>query len=137
MSANILNAYLQAPTSQRLWTKLGPEFGSDSGKKAIIQRALYGNKAAGRDFQNNLRSCMEHLGYKPCYADPDVWMRKSKYSTKEEYYWEYVLLYVDDALCISEFPKAALQEIGKYFTLKPDCIECPKLYLGAKMGYNI
>ena len=31
-SADILNAYLTAPTSQKLWTKCGPEFGKDEGK---------------------------------------------------------------------------------------------------------
>jgi Reverse transcriptase (RNA-dependent DNA polymerase) len=41
-TADIENAYLTAPVSEKIWTKLGPEFGSDSGKKAIIVRALYG-----------------------------------------------------------------------------------------------
>ena len=85
-SADIMNAYLTAPTTQKLWTKCGPEFGVDSGKRALIKRALYGNKAAGRDFRNHLRSCMEHLQYLPCLADPDLWMRKAiKRSSGEEY----------------------------------------------------
>ena len=34
-------------------------------------------------------------------------------------YWEYVLLYVDDALCISENAERVLRdEVGKYFELK-------------------
>ena len=77
MSADILNAYLTAPTSQNLWTKCGAEFGKDSGKKAIITRALYGNKKAGADFRNHLRKCMEHLGYESCKADPDLWLREA------------------------------------------------------------
>ena len=62
-SADILNAYLTTPTSLKLWTKCGPEFGKDQGKRALITRALYGNNAAGRDFRNHLHSCMEHLEY--------------------------------------------------------------------------
>ena len=42
------------------------------GKRAIIIRALYGGKTSGRDFRNSLRSCMEHIGFKSCLADPDV-----------------------------------------------------------------
>ena len=61
-AADIQNAYLTAPTTQKLWTKCGPEFGSDRGRIAIITRALYGNKKAGADFRNHLRDCMRHLG---------------------------------------------------------------------------
>ena len=50
-------------------------------------------------------------------------------------YWEYVLLYVDDALCISTDPKSVLEkEIGKYWTLKPGSLGPPTLYLGNKVS---
>eukprot|EP00957_Ditylum_brightwellii_P078668 5981394-Ditylum_brightwellii.AAC.1 len=61
---------------------------------------------------------MEHLDFKPCPADSNVWMRLAKHSDGSEHY-EYVLLYTDDALAISEYPEKMLrEEIGKYFTLK-------------------
>ena len=132
MTADIMNAYLTAPTSQKLHTKCGPEFGSDAGKRAVITRALYGNKAAGADFRNHLRECMKHLGYESCLADPDLWMRMAKKDNGDSYY-EYLLLYVDDALAISERPKEQLMEIDKYFKLKPDSVGPPKIYLGAKL----
>ena len=44
---DVKNAYVSAPTSEKIWTILGPEFGADQGKKAIIVRALYGLKSAG------------------------------------------------------------------------------------------
>ena len=44
---------------------------------------------------------MGRLGFSSLRADPDVWFSLSKRSTGEEYY-EYVLLYVDDVLVISE-----------------------------------
>ena len=31
-TADIENAYLTAPVTEQIWTKLGPEFGSDAGK---------------------------------------------------------------------------------------------------------
>jgi hypothetical protein len=78
-AANIRNAYLQAPSLQKDFIICGPEFGLENvGKRALIHRALYGGKAAGREFRNHLRSCMCHLGYTPCLADPDVWMRPAK-----------------------------------------------------------
>ena len=132
-AADIQNAYLQAPISERYWTRCGPEFGTElEGKVAIIVRALYGTKCAGRDFRNHLRDCMSHLGYNSCLADPDLWMRKSVNSKGQEYY-EYMLLYVDDCLCVSENGRQALDEIDKYFPMKPGSIGPPSLYLGAKI----
>ncbi len=46
-----------------------PEFGPDTGKSAIIVRALYGLKSAGAAFHAHLADCMRHLGYKSCLAD--------------------------------------------------------------------
>ena len=112
----------------------GPEFGPElQGRKALIVRALYGTKSAGADFRNHLRDCMEVLGYQSCQADADLWMRKAVKGTGERYY-EYVLLYVDDCLCISEHPKEAIEKIDKYFPMKPGSIAPPALYLGAKIS---
>ncbi len=47
---NFLNAYITAPVKEKVWTILGSEFGLDSGKSAIIVRALYGIKSAGAAF---------------------------------------------------------------------------------------
>ena len=130
-AADIRNAYLQAPSSQRDYIVCGPEFGLENvGKVALIHRALYGGKAAGRDFRNHLRSCMRHLDFSPCLADPDVWMRPAKKSNGQDYY-EYVLLYTDDALVVAEDAERILRnEIGKYFELKEESIGDPKIYLG-------
>ena len=134
IAGDIMNAYLQAPTKEKYWTICGPEFGSEEeGRKAIIARALYGMKSSGRDFRNHLRDCMEHLGYTSCLADPDLWLRRAKMDSGEDYY-EYVLLYVDDCLVISQHARAALEEINKYFPFKPTSIGPPKIYLGAKIS---
>lgn len=133
-AADVQNAYLQAPCSEKYFTVMGPEFGSEyAGRKAIIVRAAYGLKSAGADFRNHLRDCMDHLGYESCKADPDVWMRKATRSDGETYY-EYLLLYVDDCLCVSEDPKDALLQLDKYFPMKPDSLGPPKIYLGGKVS---
>ena len=133
-AADIRNAYLQAPSSQKDYIICGPEFGLENvGKVALIHRALYGGKSAGRDFRNHLRSCMHHLKFESCPADPDVWMRKALKSDGNSV-WEYVLLYTDDALVISENAESILRnELGKYFELKEESIGPPKLYLGGHL----
>ena len=95
----------------------------------LIHRALYGGKKAGSDFRNHLRSCMRHLDLMSCLADPDVWMRPSKKTDSTSYY-EYILLYTDDALVISQDAEETLKELGRYFGLKEESISTPKIYLG-------
>eukprot|EP00977_Amphora_coffeiformis_P004129 scaffold828_cov117-Amphora_coffeaeformis.AAC.8 len=73
--ADIHNANLTAQCEEKIYTRLGPEFGPDQGKHAIITRALYGLKSAGASFNRHLADCMRHMGYKACKADPDLWIR--------------------------------------------------------------
>ena len=47
---NVLNAYITPPVKKNLWTILGPKFGLDSGKSAVIVRAVYGFKSPGAAF---------------------------------------------------------------------------------------
>ena len=76
---------------------------------------------------------MEFLGFQLCKADPDIWIRKAvKYDGTK--YWEYVLLYVDDALVVSEHGENILrEEIDTYFEMKEKSIGTPSIYLGDKV----
>ena len=71
---DIINAYVTATITENIWTVLGPEFESDSGKKAMIIRKMYGLKSSGASFRNHLEDCMLHMGYKYCTDDPDLWL---------------------------------------------------------------
>ena len=74
---------------------------------------------------------MHHLEVRPCPANPDVWMRPAQKGDGTPYY-NYVLLYVDNALVVSDNAKSILrEEIGKYFELKEASIGPPKMHLGA------
>ena len=76
---------------------------------------------------------MEFLVFNPCKANPDIWMRKAKHMDNTDYQ-EYVLLYIDDCICISTEPeKIVCKEIGKYFLTKEVSIEEPDIYLGGKV----
>ena len=130
-AADILNAYLQALSSQKDYIICGADFGLENvGKVALIHRALYGGKSAGKDFRKHLLACMRHIGFVSCPADPDVWMRPNKKSDGSKY-WEYVLLYVDDTLCVSHQAEHTIRnDLGKYFELKEQPVGPPKIYLG-------
>ena len=113
-AADIQNGYLQAPSSEKHFIICGPEFGLEHvGKIALIFRDLYGGKMAGRDFWIYLRSCMNFLGFKSSQCDPEVWIWEAVKADRTQY-WEYVLLYVDDCLVVSENGEKVLRnENGK------------------------
>eukprot|EP00957_Ditylum_brightwellii_P141283 10764694-Ditylum_brightwellii.AAC.1 len=84
-----------------------PGIPGNVGKQALIRRALYGGKSAGKDFCNHLRECMRHLGFVSYPADPDLWMRPAIHSDGSNHY-EYIILYTDDALAMGEHPENLL-----------------------------
>ena len=59
---NILNAYVEAPVTEKVWTILRPEFCKDARKTAEILRVLYDLKSAGAAFRSHLAKSMESLG---------------------------------------------------------------------------
>ncbi len=134
LGADIRNAYLQAPSSEKHFIICGPAFGIENvGRVALIHCALYGGKVTGCNFWHHLRDCMGQLGFTSSRTDPDVWHRLSKQSTGEEYY-EYVLLCVDNVLIISENADNVLRkEIGQHFVLREESIRPPSQYLGGKL----
>ena len=88
----------------------------------MIKTALYGGKSAGYDYWKYMRICMNHFGFESCKADPVVWMRPAGKLVGVDH-CEYVLLYVDDAICCSCNPKDVLEKvIGRVWTIKKGSI---------------
>ena len=133
MACNIQNAYLTADCREKIWTRAGPEFGSESGMIMLIRKALYGLKSSGAAFRAHLAETLYDIGFVPTQADPDVWHRPAVKEDGFEYY-EYVLCYVDDILAISHKAKDALKAVQAIFKLKDNKIEPPDMYLGATLS---
>ena len=77
---------------------------------------------------------MKFLGFESSRANPDVWMRESVQEYGITKYHEYMILYTDDCLVISDRGKAVLQnKIVKYFILKESSIGTLRQYLGGKL----
>jgi hypothetical protein len=112
-TADIENAYLTSPITEKVWTVLGPEFVNDAGKRVLIVRALYGLKSAGTAFGNHLAEFMKHLGWHPCRADRDLWMKAETRPDDGVLYWAYILIYVDDILCVHHDPGSPLAKLDE------------------------
>ena len=137
--ADIGNAYLTAPTTEKCYVVAGDEFGPDlKGRTLKIVLALYGLKSAGAAFRAHLASILRtFMQFRPCQADPDVWMRRAQKADGTPYYmYEYVLVYVDDVMIISGDPDAVVQSLKDHFLLKivSDPADKPERYLGAMIG---
>jgi hypothetical protein len=128
---DVLNAFITTPITEKVWTVLGAEFGSDASKSAIIVRALYGLKSAGAAFCAHLASFMRQMGYTFCKADPDLWYMAETRPTDNLRYYAYILCYVDDILCMYHDPMTILDRINGYMPLKPSSVGDPDIYLGA------
>ena len=131
-SGNILNAYVQTPVTEKVWTTLGPEFSKDTRKTAVIVRTLYGLKWTGAAFWSHLAQCMESLGYQSCKGDPDLWLKLEIRTEDGVKYCSYLLFYVDDILCIHHNADSMLEQLYKSFPLKLG-FSNPDMDLGAKL----
>ena len=134
-SCDVEGAYLQAKSREKLHTICGPEFGPEfEGRTAVIVRALYGTKSAGFSWRSECAQVLrDHLHFESSKADPDVWFRPAVKANGDRYY-EYILVYTDDILCLSVKAKEVLQELAGYYKLKNDTIEPPKIYLGGNIS---
>jgi len=133
LSADVQGAYLNAPTKEKVYTIAGLEFGADKvGRPVLIVRALYGLKSSGARWRDHMASTLREGGFTSCKADPDVWMRP-KVKPNGDKYWEYVLCYVDDILCISHEPQVVMDYLASRYTLKKGSVKEPDAYLGAEV----
>ena len=129
---DIGNAYLNAETRERVWFRAGDEWGSArAGCQVMIIRALYGLKTSGAEWKKTFADYIKHtLGYDPCIgADDNVYLRAEKTSDSNEYY-SYIVVYVDDVLCLHKDPGRILNMINRDYRLK-ESPACPTMYLGA------
>ena len=133
LACDIQNAYLTADCREKIWTRAGPEFGSEVGTIFMVRKALYGLKSAGAAFRSLLAETLHDIGYTPTKADPDVWLRPAVKADGFQYY-ELILCYVDDILSISADPAVSLRGLQDTFKLKDDKVEVPGVYLGAGLG---
>ena len=101
--ANMITVSLyMAPVTERVWTTLGPEFGKDARKTAMIVRALYGLKLADAAFRSHFAKCIKSFGYQSCKADPDLWLKPKIRQEDGVKYYSYLLSYASitiQALC--------------------------------------
>jgi hypothetical protein len=102
------------------------------GRFAIIRRALHGLKSSVAAWHSTFTGTLQDLGFTSSLADPDVWLHPAMKRIGFAYY-EYIFVYVDDLLIISEEPNLIIQGLGRCYRMKEGSVVKPELYLGAQI----
>ena len=113
-STDIGSAYLEAETKEKICIITGPEFGALMGHLLIILKALYGLRSSGLCWHELLAGVLRDMGFFPCRANPDVWLRKMID------HYEYVGTYADNLQVASKQPQLLIDILRKKykFTIK-------------------
>ena len=94
----------------------------------IISRALYGLRSSGQQWHQRFAACLRKEGFKPCCAEPDVWMRK------DNNIYEYVAVYVNDLAFAVKDPKAFVKILETKYKFKLKGTGPLAYHLGADFG---
>ena len=111
-ATDIGNAYLEAETSEKVYIIAGPEFGSRENHVLVIFKALYGLCSSGARWHEHFADCLHEMGYTPCKAEPDIWMRPNGDV------YEYIAVYVDDLAIAAQDPKQVTNTLTEVYNFK-------------------
>ena len=70
-----INSYVTAPIEQKICKTLGPKFGPNTDKIALVFHALNGLKSTKASFRAHLGQYMQGLGNEPYIAHPNLWIK--------------------------------------------------------------
>ena len=128
MVGDIGNAYLEAYTQEKVCFYAGPEFGELEGHLLVINKALYGLRSSGARFHDKLYDTLTAMGFKPSFADPDLWIRDAGDC------YEYVCVYVNDLMAILKEPRDFFNELIEVHKYILKGVGDPEYHLGGNFG---
>ena len=108
LTGDIGNAFIQAHTKEKIYTRCGPEFGDREHSIAVIVRALYDLTTSAERFRTMLANFLRTLGFVPSRYDRDVWMRLRNNKTG----YDYICTHVDDFKVVAKKPSYWIDHIA-------------------------
>jgi Reverse transcriptase (RNA-dependent DNA polymerase) len=127
MVFDISLAYLEAYTQEKVCFIAGTEFGPLQGHLLVIDRALYGLQTSGASWHDRLADVLRDMGYFQCKADHYLWIKDC------DTHYEYVLVYVDDLMCIDSHPEHFFQALTETYNFKLKGAGTPSYHLGGDL----
>ena len=76
LCGDIGNAYANATTNEKVFARVGPEFGNYDGCTVIIVKALYGLCSSSERWHSHFANSLRSFDFVPTRFDNDVWIRR-------------------------------------------------------------
>ena len=122
---DIASAYLEAHTNERVCILAGPEFGELENHRLVIDKALYRLRTSGQRWHDRFSKCLLNEGFKPCLAEPDLWLRQNGNI------YEYIAVYVDDLAFAMKDPQVFIDTLENKYKFKVKGTGPLEYHLGA------
>ena len=114
-ATDIGNAYLEARTSEKVYIVAGEEFGDRAGHTLVIHKALHGRRSSGLRWHERFSDVLRDLGFEPCVAEPNIWLRKNK---EWGDHYDYIAVYVDDLAIAMRDPQSFVDILVEKYNFK-------------------
>ena len=112
--ADIGNAYLEAPTEEKLYIVAGPEFENREHYILTFSKVLYGLNSSGKRWAETLHDILKDMNFTPSRADQCIWLKKN---IKLNLY-EYIAVYVGDLCTVVQDSKQIVNILKSKYNLK-------------------
>ena len=114
VTGDIGGAYLNAKTSEKVYSIAGKQFKENEGRVILIEKALYGLKTSAAQWWKHLAGTLRSIGFQNSSVDDNVWMHPVLDEENNVVRYDYICVHVDDfAIFAKDVSKhiTALQEI--------------------------
>ena len=116
MTWDIGNAYLNAKTEEKFYTRAGPEFGAvglmTEGTLLEVIKALYRLSTSGNKWHAHLLHTLRETSFNLTRFEPDVWIRWRKGG------YDYIGTHTDDVLLVAVEPTSMIKKLNEIYTIK-------------------
>jgi len=114
--ADVVTAYLNAYTKEKIFTVAGREFGELEGRVLLVRKALYGLATSANRWAIHLSGTLKDMGFERSRGDSALWYKFDK-SGKV---YDYIYTYVDDLTIVThpERFNEYVEQLQKVYHLK-------------------
>jgi hypothetical protein len=129
-AADVRNADHEGLTKEKVYVIAGPEFGDLEGHILLIHKALYGLCTSGAGWHEHFADTICDLGFTPCKADPDVWMKICGT------HYKYICVHVDNPAIAMRNPQEFVNVLDNDCGYKLKGVGPMEYHLGADIYRN-
>ena len=104
-ATDIGDAHPESHMAEKIHIVGGEEFGDEHSHILVIHKAPYGVPSSGQQWHDRLFDCPMELGFAPCKAEPDIWLRQNGNMCK------WVAIHVDDLALAFKDPQVLLDQL--------------------------